>query len=86
LLDFKKWRPKFAEKHTKTFFGGHNKKGLNDLGRREFVGKSCTKNFSEKFGEIREKILHKPKNLASPKPMMKRHIRPRCFPFERTEG
>jgi len=85
LLDFKKWRPRFAENHTKTFFGGH-KKGVDDLCGREFVGKSCTKSFSWKFGEIRAKILRHIKNFPAPKPMMKRHLRPRCSPFERIEG
>jgi len=33
LLDFKKWRPRFAEKHMKTFFGGHTKK-------RSFAGEN----------------------------------------------
>ena len=86
LLDFKTWRPRFAENHMKTFFGGHNKKGLHDLRGREFVGKSCTKNFSWKFGEIRAKILRHTKNFPAPEPMMKRHLRPRCSPFERIEG
>ena len=35
--------------------------GLHDLCGRAFVGKSCTKNFSWKFGEIRAKILRPPK-------------------------
>ena len=33
LPDFKKWRPRFPEKHMKTFFGGHTKK-------RSFVGEN----------------------------------------------
>ena len=43
----------------------------SDLCGREFVGKSCTKSFSGKFREIREKILRNTKNLPAPKPMMK---------------
>jgi len=87
LFDFKKWRPKFAENYRKTFFGGHTKKGLHDLRGRAFVGKSCTKKFSLKFGEIRAKILLHTKNFPAPKPMMKRHLRPPLLPFlKRTVG
>jgi len=39
LFDFMKWRPTFAEKHMKTFFGGHPKKGLHDLWGKKFAGK-----------------------------------------------
>ena len=46
-----------AEKHIKTFFGGHTKKGVHDLCGRTTAGKSCTNNFSGKFGEMRAKIL-----------------------------
>ena len=53
---------------------------------RKFVGKSCTKHFSAKFGEIRAKILRNFKNVPDPKLMMKRHLRPRCSSFERTGG
>jgi len=70
----------------KTFFGGHTRKGFNDLCGREFVGKSCTKNLSGKFGEIRAKILRNSKNVPALKPMMERPLRPRCSPFGRTEG
>ena len=31
LFDFKKWYPRFAEKHMKTTFWGHTKQGLCDL-------------------------------------------------------
>ena len=60
MLDFKKWRPRFVEKHMKTFLEVTPKKCFN-LCARNFVGKSCTKNVSGKFGEIREKILRAPK-------------------------
>ena len=86
LLDFKKCSPRFEENYMKTYFANHTKKGLHDLCGREFVGKSCTKKCSWKFGEIRTKILRHTKNFLAPKPMIKRHLRPRCSPFERTEG
>jgi len=71
------WRP---------FFGGYTKKrSSHDLCGRKFVGKSCTKNFSDKFGEIRAESFA-PKNLPAPTPMMKRHLRPHCSFFERAEG
>ena len=76
LAWLQKRRPSFAENHMKTFFGGHTTKGLHDLRGREFVGKSCTKNFSWKFGEIRAKILRHTKIFPAVKPMMKRHLRP----------
>jgi len=80
--------PKVCRKTHEDLFAGHTKKGLNDLCGREFAGKSCTKTFQlfKKFGEIRAKILRIPKTLPAPKPMMKRPLRPRCFPFESTEG
>jgi len=65
-FDFTKWHPTFAEKHMKTFFEVIRKKGLNDLCGRHFVGKSRTKFFSGKFGEIRTKILRTQKNLPAP--------------------
>jgi len=60
-------------------------KSLHDLRGIEFVDTSCTKNFSWKFGEIRTKILRHTKNSLNPKPIAKRHLRPRCSPFERIE-
>jgi len=45
----------------KTFFGGYTKKGLHDLCGSNLVGKSRTKNFSDKFEKIRVKILLTPK-------------------------
>jgi len=53
------------------------KRGLHNLCGRKFISKSRTKNFSGKFGEIREESFA-PKNLSAPTPMMKRHLRPRC--------
>jgi len=41
-----KMAPKVCRKTHEELFGGHTKKGLNDLCGREFVGKSCTKIFS----------------------------------------
>ena len=79
-----KMAPKVCRKTREDLFGGHTKKCLNDLCGRECVVKSCTKNFSGQFGEIRAKILHNPKNLPTHQPMMKNH--PRCSPFESTEG
>jgi len=68
------------------FWSVTSKKDLNDLCGRKFVGKSCIKVFSGKFGEIREKILRTSKDLPAPTPMMKRFLHPRCPSFERTEG
>jgi len=69
LFDFIKWRPTFAEKHKKTVFRGHPKKGLHDLWGKRFVGK-VAQNFSGTFGKIRAKILHTPTNLPAPTPMV----------------
>jgi len=46
-FDFKKWHPRFAEKHTKTCFGVHTKKVFM-IFVGKFVSKSCTKSFSGK--------------------------------------
>jgi len=55
--------PKVCRKtHEDKFFGGHTKKGLNDLCGGKFVDKSSTNNFSGKFREIRAKVLRIPKN------------------------
>ena len=75
--------PKICRKSHEDLSWGHTKKGLHDLRWREFVGQSCTKNFSWKFGKIQAKILRHTKNFPAPKPVMKRHLRPRCSPFER---
>jgi len=60
LLDFKKRRPRFAEKHMKTLFGGHTKKVV-----MIFVKKVCRKKLHKtlrgslgKFGQ---------KSFATPK-------------------
>ena len=64
-----KWRPTFAEKHVKTFFWrSHQKRSSWSLWRK-LVGKSRTKNFSGKFGEIWANILGTSKNFSVPKPM-----------------
>ena len=60
LLDFKNV-PKSLQKNPWRPFWRPHQKCLNDLCGRECVVKSCTKNFPGKFGEIRAKILHKPK-------------------------
>ena len=63
------WLQKMAPKVCrKSHEGGHTKKGLHDLRGREFVGKSCTKKFSWKFGEIRAKILRHTQHFPSSKP------------------
>jgi len=41
------------------------KTGLHDLYGRKFVGKSCPKNFSGKFGEIKAKSFAHPKFACS---------------------
>jgi len=62
---FKKKAPKTRED---LFFEITPQKGL-DLCGRQFVGKT-RKNFSCKFGEIWAKILHTPKNLPAPTPVV----------------
>jgi len=61
LFYFKTWRPRFAENHMKTFSGGHTKKGIHDPRGREFVGKSCAKNFSWSLGKFGQKSFATPK-------------------------
>jgi len=68
LFDFIKWRPTFADKHTKTFFGGHPKKVF-----MIFEGKNCRQSRPKLFGQVWEnsgKILRSPKNLPAPTPMV----------------
>jgi len=60
----RKWHPKFAENHMKTFFEGHTKRGLHDLCGRKFVGKKSYKIHSAKFGAIWAKILRTSKNVS----------------------
>jgi len=60
LFDFKKWRPRFAEKQVKTiFWGPHHKNGRQKL----------YDNFFGKFGKIWIKILCTPKDLLASTPM-----------------
>ena len=54
IVWLQKMAPKVCRKTHEDLFGGHTKKGLNDLCGRECVGKSCTKNVLGKFGEIRD--------------------------------
>ena len=54
LFHFIKWRPTFAEKHTKTFFGDHPKKVFMIFEGKKIVGK-VAQNVSGKFGKIRAK-------------------------------
>jgi len=49
----------------KPFSGVTPKTGLHDLYGRKFVGKSCPKNFSGKFGEIKAKSFAHPKFACS---------------------
>jgi len=42
-----KWRPAFAEKHRKTFFGVRTEKGLHDLCGRKSAGKVAQKLFGQ---------------------------------------
>jgi len=56
-----------------------------------FVGehllvKAAQKTFRESLRKFGQKSFATPKNSHAPKPMMKRHLRPRSSPFERTEG
>ena len=61
MLDFKKRGPRFAIKYMKTFFGGHTKKGFNDLRGREFVVKNCIKIVSGSLGKSGQKSFATPK-------------------------
>jgi len=65
LLDLKKWRPRFAKKHMKTFIGGHTKKGLSDLCGREFVGTIAQKTFREVCGNSGKNPSKPPKFACS---------------------
>jgi len=61
LLDFTKWRLRFAKKHMKTFFGGHTKKVLMIFVGENLHAKVAQKTFAgslEKFGQ---------KSFATPK-------------------
>jgi len=78
-------KKRFAEKHMNIFLEVTPKKVIRDLYWKKFAGKSGPKNFSVKFGEIRAYILFTPKILPAPT-RMKRHFRPRCPPFERSEA
>jgi len=55
--------PKVCRKTHEDVFGHHTKKSLNDLCWREFVDKSCTKNFSGSLGKFGEKSFA-PQNFA----------------------
>ena len=59
-------------------------RGLHDLCRRNFVGKSCTKNFTGKFGEIRAKSFG-PQKFAWSCTYDEKTPLPRCPSFERAE-
>jgi len=53
---FQKMTPKVCIKtHEDLFLEVTPKRGLHDFCGRKFVGKTCTKNFSGKFGKIRAK-------------------------------
>ena len=62
------------------------KTGLHDLCGRKFAGKSCTKNFPGKFGEIQQNPSHS-KNLPAPTPTIWWKGTSAPLPhFERAEG
>jgi len=64
-----------AEKHGDLiffFFGGHPKKKVF---MRKYLHKKWSNSFSGKFGKIQAKILHTPKILPVPTPM----IQSLCF-------
>jgi len=54
-----------------------------------FVGENLWAKVAQKlflnFGENRAKIRRNTKKLPAPKPLMKKHLRPRCSVSERTE-
>jgi len=71
-----KMAPKaYIKTHEDLFLVVTPKRGLHDLCGRKFVGKSCTKNFSGKFVEIREKSFA-PQKFSCSYTMMKRHLCP----------
>jgi len=70
-LQKKTWRPCFG--------------GCTNLCGRKFVGRSCTKNFSRKFGEIRAKSFAHQK-FAGSYTYDEKAPPPRCLSFERVEG
>jgi len=67
--------PNVLQKNTwRPFFGGHTKKGLDDLCGRKFVGKIAQKLFGQVW-EIQAKILRIPKNLPAPTPASQQQLR-----------
>jgi len=71
----------FWRLHQWPFFGGYT----NDLCERKIVGKSCTKNFSCKFGEIRAKSFA-PRKFACSNTYDEKAPPPLGPSFERAEG
>ena len=65
LFDVKKWREVCIKTQEDLFLEVAPKRGLHNLCGRKFVGKSCTINFSGKFGEIRAKSFAPPKCACS---------------------
>ena len=64
IVWLQKMARKVCRKTPEDLFGGHTKKGLDDLCGRECVGKICTKSFSETFGETRAKNHSQPPKFA----------------------
>ena len=63
---FQKMTPKvWIKTHKDHFLEVTPKRGLHDFCGRKFAGKSCTKNFSGKFGEIRAKSFASQKLACS---------------------
>ena len=69
----------------KPFSGGYQKRGVHDLVEVNLLAKVSQKTFRASVRKFGQNSSH-PKNLPTPAPMMKRHLRPRCPSFERTEG
>ena len=62
LFHFKKWHPRFAVKHMKTFFGGHTKKRSSWSLWEEICRQNCTKTFRANLGKFWQKSFAFPTN------------------------
>ena len=84
------WLEKMAPKvcikiHEDLFFEVTPKRGLHDFCGWKYIGRSCTKSFSGKFGEIRGKSFA-PQTFACSYTYDEKVPLPRCPSLERVEG
>jgi len=61
VADFKTRRPRFAEKHMKTFNGGQTKKGRDDLCGENLQEKVAQNTFRGSLGKFGKKSFATPK-------------------------